>query len=34
LGLADPGVDCGPLFTAFKGASPTEAKLCFWRMRR
>jgi hypothetical protein len=34
LGLADPGVDCAPLFMAFRGASSTEAALCFWLMRR
>jgi len=33
FGLADPGVDCAPLFTAFKGASPTEATLYFRLMR-
>jgi len=34
LGLADPGVDYTPLFTAFRGASPTEATLCFWLMEK
>ena len=29
LGLADPGVDCAPLFTAFRGASATGAAFCF-----
>jgi hypothetical protein len=29
LGFADPGVDCAPLFIAFRGASPTEATLYF-----
>jgi len=33
LGLADPGVDCAPLFTAFSGASATEAALCFRLMK-
>jgi len=33
LGLADPGVDCAPLFTAFWGASSTEAALCFQLMK-
>jgi len=34
FGLADPGVDCGPLFTAFSGASATEATLCFRLTRK
>ena len=34
LGLADPGVDCAPLFMAFRGASSTEAALCFRLKRR
>ena len=29
MGLADPGVDCAPLFTAFRGASATGAAFCF-----
>ena len=29
MGLADPGVDCAPLFTAFRGASATDAAFCF-----
>jgi len=33
LGLADPGVYCAPLFTAFRGASATEAAFYF-RLKR
>ena len=29
MGLADPGVDCAPLFTAFRGASATGNAFCF-----
>jgi len=28
MGLADLGVDCAPLFTAFRGASATDAAFC------
>jgi len=28
MGLADPGVDCAPLFTAFRGASAAGAAFC------
>ena len=28
MGLADPGVDCAPLFTAFSGASAAGAAFC------
>jgi len=34
LGLADPGVDLAPLFTAFRGASSTGAALCFRLKKR
>ena len=34
LGLDDPGVNCTPLFMAFRGASSTEAALCFRLERR
>ena len=33
MGLADQGVDCTPLFMAFRGASATEAALCFRLMK-
>ena len=33
MGLADPGVDCAPLFTTFRGASATGAAFCFWLKR-
>ena len=33
MGLADPGVDCAPLFMAFRGASATGAAFCF-RLKR